>query len=471
MISYHDIDRVPNSSYATYSLSEASPPPSFSHDQDIIDTEDPSRDWIPSQHPESPIEALLVSGGFESNAPANLYTTYASIQSQFAPEEPERCNLFATSTSLDTNTSGGGTSSLLEPSHLGLNGHPSTFRFGYLSSSSIVTDTSFDSSWGSHPSIGSLSPTIDDEHTLVDYYNRHLSSFFTMRPPNSTWNFYSYAIRSTDCQLDSPLRHSILAWASAHLMLKGHGTSNETRGRHYARARSAVNDLLMELEVEASAPCSSKSVSKKLNMLLLTSLFLSYCDVVSGDNMSLGNGLLRLRELLQSSWEFFRGRLGPLESRILVWLSYLDLRSGFWRAIETPVSSVVPMRAQGHSSDRYGLFSFLVDQRGISSLRANPGGRYFLSECFGSSYPEQVLKDDLQQEPAKFLSDDAVAIFGTILDFEDWDDTTASKCPDHVSLIQELRSAKIQAIRANIARVRAVRPLHFPPPANALSAL
>ena len=336
------------------------------------------------------------------------------------------------------------------PSHLGLN---------YLDMLSIPISVPFPNDSNSYSSIQSLSPRLDDEHILVDYYNRHLSSFFSMKPSNSTWNFYSYAIRSTKDQPDSPLRHSILAWTSAHLMLKNQSASEDTRYWHYSRARSAVNDLLSELAMEDGPSRPPQSTSKKLSILLSTSLFLSYCDVVSGDNKALASGLARIKRLLESQWERLRERLGPLESRILVWLAYLDLRSSFWIAAEPsqPMPASNEAVGQNRARERGELFNFLMNRKGISSLRSSRGGRYYLTECFGASYPEQELKDDLLQEPAKLLSDDAMSIFSNILEFEAWEDTVCPKSSNHGPLMEELRCAKIQAIRANIARVRAVR--------------
>ncbi|CAM1503506.1 Fc.00g010970.m01.CDS01 [Cosmosporella sp. VM-42] len=236
---------------------------------------------------------------------------------------------------------------------------------------------------------------------------------------------------STEPHPDSPLRHGILAWTSAYLILTDQSSSGEALYRHYATARSAANGLLAELAVEADVLGFSPATSKKLNLLLSTCLFLGFCDVLSGDIEALASSLSGIRRLLESHWEQFRERLGSLESRILIWLAYLDLRSNFWM-------STKPNRPQ--------------DSRHFDPL---VGGQYYLSECFGPLYPEQELKEDLLQEPAKLLSDDALSIFSKILELETWENDIRCRDTYLQSLVEELRCAKLQAIRADIARVRA----------------
>ena len=352
-------------------------------------------------------------------------------------------------------------STIDEPSHVNLGETSPGIGFGSLTALSSAAETTVLDVMHFSPPMRTLSPRPDDELLLINHYKRHLSSFFSVKSSDSTsWNFYTYALMSTEGLSDSPLRHSILAWTSAHLILQNRTSSGETLDalyHHYARARSAVNELLKELAREAEYPMSPQVTSKKLNTVLSTSLFLSFCDIVSDDTEALADGLAKVKTLLVSQWRRLRESLGPLESRVLVWLAYLDLRSNFWTTIHPLLpSSTSGVARQGHVCERGELFNFIMNQKGFSSLRSMRGGRYYLTECFGSSYPEDELRDDLLQEPAKLLSDDVLSILSRILEFETWDDGIMTRFSDHESLIQELKEAKLQAIRADIARVRVV---------------
>ncbi|KAL1866816.1 hypothetical protein VTK73DRAFT_4515 [Phialemonium thermophilum] len=414
----------------------ASPPSSTSFvvsTQDFLDVGQSSGGWIPTSSSVDPVAAFFLDDFASCLSPTSSSSPNQAIQDEsrveYAPSShttTDMCRL-ASSGDVLRHTLGADLGVGFDDTHL-------------------PGEAMFRDYFAISPSISSLSSLLDHDRTLVDYYKRHLSSFFSVKTSTSTsWNFYSYAIQSAERQLDSPLRHGILAWTSAHLILKNQESSEDSRYHHYARARSALDELLAELASDAeSLSRSRQAMSTRLNMILSATLFLGYSNVVSGDNDALVSSLTGVTRILQARWEQLRDALGPLESRILVWLAYLDVRASLWT-----------MGRRDCRGERGGLFHFLRSQKGFSSLRSDTGGRYYLTECFGSSYPERELKDDLLQEPAKLLSDEAMSIVSDILRFEDWDDKVGSRGLEDRALIEELRWAKIQAIRSNIARVRA----------------
>ena len=354
----------------------------------------------------------------------------------------------------------------------------------------------------------------DSDRSLVVYYKRNLSSFFSVKsdssllsymspssrlptisalsaayscsspPPDSSssshvpvWNFYSYAIRAAEEQPDSPLSHSILAWTSAHLILRNRYTSDgHAQFRHYARARAAVDELREELMSPRPSPHNSitKPGTPPLRMFLATTLFLAYGDILSGDCAGLVDSLSGVTQMLASDWPRFRAELGPIEARILVWLSYLDLRARMW----APPPRTDRKHKTSTNSDNTSLFHFLqahngtLTTSGISALRAHRRDgatrpelyddeargavaqkSYYLTECFGSALPARELKEDLLQEPAKMLSDEIMGVYATISTLEGW--IAGIDWDQDQSLLMDLRDAKIQAIRANIARIHA----------------
>lgn len=347
-------------------------------------------------------------------------------------------------------------------------------------------------------------PTSNTDRSLVAYYKHNLASFFSVKsafsstPTASPWSFYAYAIRAAERQPDSPLCHSILAWTSAHLLLRSsqarkldgvgdhalnhalnHALDNALQVRHYARARAAANDLQLDLQSgggTALVPAPPPSTGR-LRMLLATTLFLAYGDVLSGDGARLVHALGGIAQLLASDWPRFRAALGPVEARILIWLAYLDLRSSLW----TP-----RLARQGR-----GLFRFLQDHvsgssaSGIAALRGHGPQHYYLVECF-AAFPPHELQDDLLQEPAKRLSDEIMGVYATIADLEVWieevgagnttlvgtqidqaDMCTSPRASLRTALVSEdacdtsgddlteLRIAKIHAVRATLTRIRA----------------
>ncbi|CAK7232586.1 hypothetical protein SEUCBS140593_008311 [Sporothrix eucalyptigena] len=335
-----------------------------------------------------------------------------------------------------------------------------------------------------HP-VSAYSPDLDSDtdRSLVVYYKRNLASFFSVKAAfsssatatSSPWNFYAYAIRAAEHQPDSPLRHSILAWASAHLLLRSHSAkSNEPaldldhalQVRHYAKARAAADDLQRDLHGSHHGKEVAVVAPGHLRMLLATTLFLAYGDILSGDSARLVQALTGVAQLLASDWPRFRAALGPVEARILVWLAYLDLRSTMW----TP-----------SGGRKGGLFRFLQDHvggpssSGISALRGHSPRDYYLAECFGAALPAQELQEDLMQEPAKRLSDEIMGVYAAIADLEVWVDATGSTenavTSDSTAVtagysmapfgddtgddLTELRAAKIHALRATIVRIRA----------------
>ena len=444
-----------DSPLVTTSIPIATTPPALSVSQSTEGEDQFTYDWL-AQWPtdiSAPVDDLV--GGIPS--PGSSFLTYTGV-----PEQPtiELCEFEEI-----TRRAGFPELESTNPiSPITWGPHPGTVRSVAGLTSSVlncldapalsIPDTPFSVPSGAGiPFPPALSPTLDDERTLIEYYKSHLSSFFSIKSSSptssSSWNFYSYAILSTECQLDSPLRHGILAWTSAHLILTDKSPSlGSMLYRHYARARSATNDLLEELTMEGDALASSPHTAKKLNILLSTCLFLSFCDALSGDIEALADSLSAIKVLLESHWDQVRQRLGSLDSRILIWLSYLDLRTSFWKSAKPGVG-----RGRGE------LFRFLRNQTRFSSLRSTYTGRYYLTECFGPAYPEEELKEDLLHEPAKMLSDDALSIFSRILEFETWDDDMRTGGLSSGSLIEELRCAKLQAIQADIARARAVSSL------------
>ncbi|CAK7214113.1 hypothetical protein SCUCBS95973_002028 [Sporothrix curviconia] len=271
-----------------------------------------------------------------------------------------------------------------------------------------------------------------EDYVLVSYYKQNLMSFYSAKSSRSAkWNFYSFAIQVSEHQPDSRLRHGIVAWAAGHRVLRNQCSRGVVHLRHYSRARAAAAAVRTDLAREArearevretrdardahdahdansgGTVVPAAATSGKLRLLLSTVLFLSYCDILSGDNDALVHELAGIRQLLAFDWPRFLEALGPLEARILVWLSYFDLRSSLWTR-PRPAQQHQQQPHQPHQQQQQytSLVHFFARNGGFAALRSLGSGRHYLTDCFGAALPQDELKDDLLQEPTKTLSDE-----------------------------------------------------------------
>lgn len=306
-----------------------------------------------------------------------------------------------------------------------------------------------DSAAGQHttpPSSLSISD-FRDRDRLAEHYNGHLIGFLSVK--TTTWNFYSYILQKVQKGPDSTLKHGVLAWAESHRSWSRRPAA-ACPGPHYLKADACLRQLQEELTGLPTDMMSGYNVLDKLNSLLATSLFLSHCDVMYGDHESLISRLDSLKRYLTPRWHSLMEIATGVQLRVLIWLAYLDLRATLWTV---PSASSQP--TDYAPRDRVGdLFDLLRGSRTDDSVRQLKDSKYYLVECFGSIYPEQELRNDLSEEPWKLLSDDAMILFCDIKAFYGWcHQLTLARKPH--GLYDELREAKIRALRSDIARIRA----------------
>ncbi|KAJ6440132.1 fungal specific transcription factor domain-containing protein [Purpureocillium lavendulum] len=285
-----------------------------------------------------------------------------------------------------------------------------------------------------------------DGDRLAEHYHGHMVQFLSVK--TAAWNFYSYIFQTAQKGPDSGLRHGILAWADSHKSWSRQLTPL-CPGPYYFKASACLAALLQELATLPIQSMSGPAFVEKLSMVLATSLFLSHCDVMYGDHGSLVTRLNSLKTYLTPRWLALMQVATAVHLRILIWLAYLDLRSTLWRVsrAQPPVDAVAP-----HKVDN--LFDLLRGSSADDSVRQLKDSKYYMVECFGSRYPEQELQDDLSEEPWKLLSDDAMILFCDIKGFQNWHHQVIEHS-EPKALYEELRQAKIRALRSDIARIRA----------------
>lgn len=273
------------------------------------------------------------------------------------------------------------------------------------------------------------------EGTLVRHYELYMSKFLSVKNPQ--WNLYTYMLLSPQGSSESPLRHSLLAWSAFHVSSMKE-SSVEEGVKYYQAASTSVDDLMEEV-----TSLSETSISAvRLRMLLSATFFLCYCDIMSCHPDRFYSRLQRLKGSLFHNWSCVSVVLSPITSRLLIWISYLEIRASLWAA---------PKSAADPGSPEKLLIDGLSDRVSLSSFYSNSGS--YLKECFGEQYPMSELKQDLQQEAGNLKLLDVMTILGQIATFQTWDRDAFS---DDNGMMKELRTTKIRLLQAELARIRAV---------------
>jgi hypothetical protein len=300
--------------------------------------------------------------------------------------------------------------------------------------------------WNIPPQVPQIFGNSPCDMAILNQHESNMPKLLTAK--TSPWNPFSYMLNSTRNRPESPLRHGILSWTSCYLSCKEQNPTHSGVA-YYVSALKAVKDIISELRGDVNLEGFSRrpsSKSEKLYMLLSTSYFLSQCDVMLCDYKSLYDRLDSIRDLFEEHWGGLNGSLSTLDRRLLTWLAYLDLRSSLFGNQR--------FRRPRRLTKQRDLISVLIDLDGLSSLRVVSGGQSYLSACYGDTYPATELQDDLRQEPCHTKCDDVLSIFSSLNNFETWNDEHPPNSGG--DMLEELRSAKIQALRANLSRIRAV---------------
>lgn len=304
--------------------------------------------------------------------------------------------------------------------------------------------------WEIPPQISQAYGNSDGFMPFLNQYERHMPKLLTAK--TSPWNPFSYMLNSTRDRPESPLRLGILSWTCCYLSCREQRFAN-TGSAYYVSASNALSVIISELVMGDSLGFSQRTSNKseKLYMMLSTAYFLSQCDIMLCDYKSLYDRLDSIKELFEEHWSEIRGSLSTLDRRLLTWLAYLDLRSSLFGNQK--------YRRLGRSNEQKDLISILTDLDGLSSLRVVSGGQSYLSACYGDSYPTTELQGDLRQEPCHTKCDDILSILSDLNRFETWNEEHPPRSGDCV--LQELRNSKIQVLRANLSRIRAVSILNY----------
>ncbi|KAJ5825568.1 fungal transcriptional regulatory protein [Penicillium riverlandense] len=269
---------------------------------------------------------------------------------------------------------------------------------------------------------------------------------------SSIWSCYHYLINLAQAIPNSPLFHGILSWTYAYLFRLGL-YSESSRVTHYTTASQFVQILSDELSDRPSATSPASfpiHSSEKLSQYISTTFFLCHHDLIVGDFSSFITRINETKVTFRRHWKY-NTMPGIIESRIVIWLAFMELRFLF---LGGSVDS-----ADHEQQDLMGL---LVELNALSTLRGPRKQQSYLRECFGNGLPKEENDQELGKERCREKFDVIFSYFSKLRSFEVWESEKQPSSSNAEPLLKELREAKIDALRADLARIHAECELAFP---------
>lgn len=268
----------------------------------------------------------------------------------------------------------------------------------------------------------------------------------------SIWSCFHYLVNSARAIPNSPLCHGILSWTYAYLS-RSNATLESARAEHYATASASVQLLSNELcGSPDSGPSAWRTVNRsdQLSLYVSSTFFLCHHDLMTGHYASFATRMYKSKTILQRHWA--EGTTpGAIESRIVIWLAFLELRFFFLggEIFSDP----------GPQND---LMTILTDLKAVPVLRRVHNQQSVLSECFGNGLPQEENEEDLRKDRCRLKFDDLMYYLARVRRFEIWDTEHEQRRLAGEALLQELRDAKVEALRAELGRLQAVSFPHGP---------
>ncbi|KAJ5981015.1 fungal transcriptional regulatory protein [Penicillium waksmanii] len=281
-----------------------------------------------------------------------------------------------------------------------------------------------------------------DIATWTQYMNRVPEWLSTKR---SMWSCYHYLINLAQAIPDSPLFHGILSWTYAYLFRLGLVSPDPSRLKHYMTASDSIHLLSREA---SDGPVYLNLLvinpSDRLSQYISTTFFLCQHDLIVGDFDSFKT---RINDVKQTFIDRWRRQIlpGAIESRIIIWLAFMELRYLLMAGDDTNTGQ-----------NPKDLMAVLVELEAIPALRGARRQQSYLIECFGNGLPSEENDEDLRKERCREKFDAIFAYLSKVRSFRAWDQSAKLRMAAE-PLVEELREAKIDALRADLGRIHACK--------------
>jgi hypothetical protein len=250
-----------------------------------------------------------------------------------------------------------------------------------------------------------LTPIDTTEVEVLRHYQLFVSKAFSVK--NSKWNIYTYIFRVARAFPYSPVRSSLLAW-SGYLISKSGEIHAANAAYQYHKAQIEVQRLIESMHLLSYMDSRATNsphvvVLTSTTALLITMFFLCQCDVYTCSWESYINRLRSFKMMLIQRWDKFSQNLQSLDYRLLLWLSYLDIRASIWSLTE---------QSQNSPCSR-NLLDIVLERENIQCLYRK--SRTYLQDAFQNEYPSLELRHDMLQDPANEKLGEAMSILGLII--------------------------------------------------------
>ncbi len=274
---------------------------------------------------------------------------------------------------------------------------------------------------------------------ILDHYTTSLSSTLTVK--KSQWSFFSYITRLVERTPTSPLRNSVLAWAGTHIGLTDSSIAQVVQD-HYVAASKQVLTMTADTLTKGSMVTKGMTARRSDMMTMVLLSFFSLCqrDIMTCDCKMFRRHMLALRNLIFDHWRKFRESLNSVGLRILLWLSYLEVRALIW----TPSKL---FNEPKHPS----IIEFLGRNENLHQLYRK--SRSYLREAFGADYPSSELRDDMLQDAANSKWLDLMLLTSRIASLK-WNGE-AKDC--NGSMIEVVDERAVRELQADLAEINEVR--------------
>lgn len=261
----------------------------------------------------------------------------------------------------------------------------------------------------------------------------------------SIYTCFHYIVNSARALPNSPLCYAILSWVYAYLARLSAGQAS-SRDEHYTAASDGISCLVAELTTPAAAHEIWKptNISEQLSSYLSATFFVCQYDLMEGNFSSFITRISDTKSLFRRLW-VDRTLPGPVESRVLIWLAFLELRFFF-------LGGERYAAADGQTD----LMTLLEETKALSALRQSRTKKSTLSKVFPDGLPQEEDEEDLRKERCRARFDDIMCYLANLRRFMAWDKMNSQRANIDTALLNELRDAKVQALHADLRRLQAV---------------
>lgn len=136
---------------------------------------------------------------------------------------------------------------------------------------------------------------------------------------------------------------------------------------------------------------------------------------------------------------------GPVESRIVIWLAFVELR--FYLMGGDSVRT---------TDDQKDLMAILQESKALSALRQARTQKSLLSHMFPDGLPQEENEEDLRKDRCRVKFDELMCYLSKVRRFTIWDELQTQRNEVDADMLRELRAAKIEALHADLRRLHAV---------------